>query len=231
MAEGKSSMVSCARQIPLPTVHNFKDITGQRFGRLMVLAYAGRLPGHNESAWLCLCDCGSEVVVSKSPLRLGATRSCGCLGSEVTAKRNFRHGMLDAPEYPVWASMKARCADLANKDYGGRGIRVCDRWVNSFANFLADVGPRPSPRHEIDRFPDNNGDYRPGNCRWVKRLSNMRNTRRNRRLVFNGKSLCVSEWEETTGIPATTILKRLRLGWEISRVLTTPVRRKARAAT
>jgi hypothetical protein len=143
------------------------------------------------------------------------------------------HGGRRTPEYKVWAGMRARCYCETNPryaDYGGRGIRVCERW-RDFAAFLADMGPRPSPRHELDRFPDNNGNYRPGNCRWATATQNGRNKRNNRRIVFDGKCLCVTEWAEVTGLTTAAINQRLDDGWSIERTLTTPRRIRQRAAT
>lgn len=151
------------------------------------------------------------------------------IGSQIKPLRGcvFRsHGKTESAEYIVWCGMKRRCYNRncrSFQDYGGRGIKVCDRWIHSFENFLSDMGPRPDDGYELDRFPDNDGDYRPGNCRWVKRKHNLRNKRSNRRIEFNGKRLCISEWAELTGLTWNQIANRLRIGWSIERTLTTPV--------
>ncbi len=127
-------------------------------------------------------------------------------------------------EYHVWMAMLYRCYGTKGSsypDYGGRGIRVCYRWRRSFANFLKDMGPRPSRRHSIDRFPNQNGNYEPGNCRWATITQQTRNTRRNNLLTHDGKTLCLAEWSEITGINQGTLRSRRRLGWDAKRILTT----------
>lgn len=123
--------------------------------------------------------------------------------------------------------MLQRCMNPNNKgykNYGGRGITVCARWQNSFANFLADVGPRPSVRHSIDRHPDNNGSYEPGNVRWATSDEQTRNTRRNRWIEFNGERLILSDWVKRYDLNLPTVIRRLQSGWDITRALTTPTR-------
>lgn len=145
-------------------------LVGETFGRLTVVRYDRSLRG--ATTWLCRCVCGAEKVVRGSELRAGNTRSCGCLNREASRERRLRHGHSTnaglSPEYKTWASMKDRCYQPSSDSwsrYGGRGIRVCERWLSSFENFLADVGARPSPKHSIDRI-NNDGHYEPGNVRW-----------------------------------------------------------------
>lgn len=156
------------------------DMVGQRIGRLVVLNYA-RPPG----LWNVRCDCGTEKVIRGTGLRgKRPTKSCGCLDSETTIARNLRHGEANkTPEYQAWLDMKKRCFNEDNKnykDYGARGITVCDRWRDDFEAFLADVGRRPSDQHSIDRYPNNDGNYEPKNCRWATRSEQMNNTRASR---------------------------------------------------
>lgn len=150
----------------------FHDITGQQFGRLTAVK---RLPFKRpHSVWLCRCECGRTKKVALASLRRGLTRSCGCLYREVFAvqNNNFRHGASTrermTPEYVSWFSMKARCynPNAANYHlYGGRGIKICERWRSSFTNFLEDMGPKPTPSHSIDRI-NNDSNYEPANCKW-----------------------------------------------------------------
>lgn len=122
--------------------------------------------------------------------------------------------------------MLQRCHNPKDKfysDYGGRGIEVCDRWKESFDNFIFDMGNRPSSKHSIDRI-DVNGDYEPTNCRWADAVQQGRNKRNNRRIILGNETRCLSEWSEITGLKAHTIAMRLKLGWGVEKALTTPVR-------
>lgn len=175
------------------------------------------------------CVCGKQVTARRSAVLNGYTRSCGCLKSESTIRRNMRHGMKTraaaAPEYAVWSMARKRCrlpSDRAFHRYGGRGIRMCDRWADSFADFIADMGQRPSPKHSLDRI-DNDGNYEPGNCRWVTRTVQARNTRTNRLVEAFGEKLCIAAWAEKTGIRQHILIDRLgKLGWTPERALSTP---------
>jgi hypothetical protein len=154
------------------------DLTGRRFGRLVVLGRDGAIRG-GHAAWRCRCDCGQVRVIVGRYLRDGAVHSCGCYRRERIARVNFRHGMRNTPEYHAWHSMKDRCTNprhRAWRNYGGRGITVCLEWLASFEAFIAHVGSRPSPDHSLDRI-DNNGGYGPGNVRWATLSQQMRNRR------------------------------------------------------
>lgn len=153
---------------------------GQRFGRWSVIAegdpvvrsYPGR-PVHNSRRVVCRCDCGTEKQCDALHLRSGRSSSCGCLRRELVSRAKRVHGESGytlSIEYTTWKCMVKRCANPSPADYHlylGRGIDVCARWRESFENFLADMGRRPTPKHSIDRYPDNNGNYEPDNCRWA----------------------------------------------------------------
>ncbi|MQA17456.1 MAG: hypothetical protein GEV09_26155, partial [Pseudonocardiaceae bacterium] len=152
------------------------DLTGQRFGRLVVVERAANYiyrPNVQFAQWRCRCDCGAETVAQGNRLRTGHTQSCGCKQRDVVTARNLTHGEGSrrdglSPEYQVWRGMRERCTNpkhLSYRWYGARDIKVCERWENSFENFLADMGRRPGPEYSIDR-KDGGGDYTPDNCRW-----------------------------------------------------------------
>lgn len=156
------------------------DHTGQRFGKLVVTERCGSV-GAGKAAWACRCDCGKTTVVSGDHLRCGKTKSCGCRIAERNAEVRGTHlharKGLKSPEYGIWESIKKRCLnprDQAYSRYGGRGIRICDRWRDDFQAFLSDVGVRPTPEHSIDRI-DNDGNYEPGNVRWATKSEQARN--------------------------------------------------------
>lgn len=155
------------------------DITGQRFGRLVVLRRLGSAK-YGESTWLCRCDCSKNKVILGHSLRQGLTKSCGCLQRERASQTKKKHGASTTETYYIWAGMRTRCKNpkaTPYKNYGGRGISVCERW-NSFDNFLADMGERP-PGLSIDRI-DNDGNYEPDNCRWATQSEQTGNQRKRR---------------------------------------------------
>jgi hypothetical protein len=159
------------------------DLTGQRFGFLVAIEPAPPLRGL--TAWRCLCDCGAETIALTDRLKRGGRKSCGCRAG-FGGGRPVSHGHCRksgaSPEWQTWNAMLVRCSSpgAANYQiYGGRGIKVCDRWRDGFEAFLADMGPRPSPKHSLDRI-DPNGNYEPGNCRWATAKEQAFNRRNNK---------------------------------------------------
>ncbi len=206
------------------------DLTGRVFGRLTVLRLCGK-DKHGKPMWLCRCVCGNETSVRASPLRRGKSRSCGCLARDETVARSRTHGMTGTPEYDTWRRMKQRCYDETIEGYphyGGRGIRVCDRWVDSFENFLADMGTRPGPGFTIER-EDVNGHYEPTNCVWATVTEQNRNKRTNVHITAYGKTQLAADWSRETGLSHTTISDRLNRGWDPERAVT-PIRRQEKSA-
>ncbi len=208
---------------------NFIDLIGQNFGRLIVIKRMDNDKCGN-LCWLCRCDCGKYTVIQGGHLGSNNTKSCGCLATEQLIKRSTKHGHScknqESKEYIVWKNMIQRCTNTrCNQygDYGGRGIKVCKRWLK-FENFLEDMDIRKKGL-TLDRI-DNDGDYCQENCRWVTRKQNNRNKRNNHLITHDGKTQCLKTWEEETGIHYVTILARLRYGWSIAKTLMTPVHKK-----
>lgn len=209
------------------------DLVGQRFGRLLVVKHAGA-NRHRQSLFRCVCDCGAEVVTLGPSLTSGRTSSCGCVQRERAALRLARHnhsraraGRRPSPTYKTWRSMVERCTDqkaVGFRLYGGRGITVCARWLgeHGFENFLADMGERPAGK-TLDRFPNRDGDYEPGNCRWATAKEQARNTRRNRILTIDGESAPAVVWEERMGLPKGLVADRIYRGWSPRAAVLTPV--------
>jgi len=205
------------------------DLTGREFTRLRVLR---RDPGKFAHVkWVCICDpklggCGTEKSVTGKLLTIGRTVSCGCLRRErLDSQQTHGHSRRGrtSKEYTSWAGMMDRCYRRESKHfdlYGGRGITVCDRWRYSFENFLADMGLKPTPKHSIDRFPNNDGNYEPGNCRWATQTQQCRNKRTNRMVTYRGETKGASDWQDETGVDAKTIIARLNYGFDAETAVT-----------
>jgi hypothetical protein len=209
----------------------YRDYVGKTIDRLLVEAYLPRSRvAQKESRFLCLCCCGVRKEVNVSALlRPGGTRSCGCLAREAVALRNRTHGLSHTPEWRAWRNMRQRCYNVKHADwhrYGGRGITVCQEWLQSFEQFLADMGPRPSAAYSLDRIKNDQG-YSRANCIWVTKKQQSRNTSSNRLLTFLGRTQTVSAWAEELQIKVNTLYSRLSYyGMSVEEALTRPVRRK-----
>ena len=202
---------------------NFKDITGMRFGRLKVLSFS-YMNKFRRAAWKCECDCGTIKIIDGLHLRQGKILSCGCLHKEITIKASTVHGMHDTPPYNSWAGMLQRCEnpnDPRYKDYGGRGIVVCDNW-HDYQKFWNDMKGSYAEGLTIDRI-DVNGNYCEENCKWSTQKEQANNRRNNHMLSFNGTTQTLAQWADALGINYDTLRYRIKRGWSVERALTTEV--------
>ena len=210
---------------------DMNDLTDSVFGRLTVVSFSRITKG--KTFWNCLCSCGTEKEVRADSMKDGSILSCGCLHSEAAKKRgaesrthgHFRNGKM-TPTYRTWALVKRRCKNPNAREYkfyGGRGIRVCERW-EKFERFLEDMGEKPDSGSSIERL-DSNGNYSPENCRWLPRKLQARNRRSSRIIEFRGEKKCVAEWAERTGISQDNVLERLNAGWTVEDALLKPIKK------
>lgn len=192
---------------------------GSRFNNLKQLGASFSLKG---CRWMVAeCSCGKIIAVKMAQVRKG---QIGCMDCKIV--RQTKHGQTGSREFWTWESMIARCTRLTHrhfKDYGGRGISVCDHWLHSFENFYADMGPRPSDQHSIDRI-DNDGNYEPANCRWATSTEQAANRRNTRHFVFDGQEMTQVELCALFGISKATFYTRLRRGLSVDEAVTRPVR-------
>ena len=215
----------------------FEDLTGQRFGRLVVLGRASnkiRKNGRAKTMWRCKCDCGNEKVINAESLKSGATKSCGCLNAEMRSQVPITHGYTKGGHkerlYGVWRNIISRCEypkQKVYKYYGGRGISICEEWHNyavfrdwAYANGYDEKAVRGDCT--IDRL-DNNGNYEPSNCRWVSLKTQMRNRSDNRLITYNGETKPVVDWAEQMGLSPQTVYCRLNEGWSEADAITIPL--------
>ena len=185
------------------------DSIGQRFGRLTVISRAEN-SNAGSARWNCVCDCGGETIAAGQDLRSGNTNSCGCLVKEINRNAHLIHGMNKTPTHKSWAGMRDRCINHNNhayKDYGGRGITICEQW-ESFETFYEDMGERPKGT-SIDRR-DNDKGYSPENCKWATQKEQNRNTRRNKMIKYQGKTQCIGTWAEELDINYKALWSRLQ---------------------
>lgn len=208
-----------------PTV----DLSGQRFGRLVAISYVAGSP---KKAWMCKCDCGATVEIRGRNLRIGKTRSCGCLKRDnLAAGIAVAHGMTRTPTYKSWNSMIGRCTNPAEptyRRYGGAGVTVCREW-RKFAAFLSDMGIRPSGT-TLDRI-DVQGNYEPKNCRWASAKVQANNRGNNRLITYGGKRMTIRQLCDLTGADYSRTRDRIcKLGWDVQRAISTPAQNKRKTA-
>ena len=211
------------------------DLTGQVYERLTVIKRVDDYispSGSHQVQWLCKCKCGKEVIVTGNNLKNGNSKSCGCYNRELLTKTNLTHNASNTRLYHIWICMKDRCYNPKNKkykDYGGRGIIICDEWINdfeAFANWAYDNGYIENvSRGEctIDRI-DVNGNYCQQNCRWVNQKVQTNNKRNNHYITYNGETHTVTEWNNILGYKKGVLSRRIFSGWSIEDAFTKPVK-------
>lgn len=200
------------------------DLSGHAYGRLAVISF-DRLE-KKKTYWNCLCQCGKIKSIQSNALRSGATKSCGCLHHDAVIQAKTIHQGSYLPEYRIWRGMKTRCNNKNDKsypDYGGRGIKIL--W-NNFADFIKDVGSRPSEAHSIDRI-DYNGHYGPENVKWSTSKEQNNNTRFNLIVNYKGETLNLTQLTERFGLKYMSVWKRIsELGWSVENAIEIPIRSK-----
>lgn len=209
-----------------------RELVGEKFGRLTVVK-RGKNNKYGQTRWHCVCECGNEKIITGNSLISGNTQSCGCLNKELISKRNLTHGLSKDKNgnkirlYNIWIRMKQRCININcndYKDYGDRGVSVCDEWMQDFESFyIWSMSNGYKENLSIDR-KDVNGNYEPNNCRWVSQKTQARNKRNNHFINYNGESKTLSEWSEILGMDSGTLRMRLKNGWETSKAFNTPVK-------
>ena len=189
------------------------DLTGQRFGKLSVMEKI--VPPKGRTLFICACDCGGKITLNSSDLQSGNTKSCGCYRREISSRINLKHGATvngkHTGAYRSWTTMKSRCYNEDNNRfyaYGGRGIRVCDRWLESFDNFFADMGDRPEG-YSLDRI-DVNGNYSPENCKWATTTEQSRNQRTNFWYMFGEEKMIQADVARALGVHPAVVLQMRR---------------------
>lgn len=200
------------------------DLTGKRFGRLKVIQLSHR---STAKFYRCICDCGQEIIVPTSNLNRGATKSCGCLRKELQGTQTLRHGQTKSKEHRSWANIKTRCTNVNYHQYhayGARGIKMCERWMSSFENFLSDLGPAPTHKHSVGRI-DNNGNYEPSNCRWETFIQQANNKTTNLYLTYRGETKTLMQWTRILNLPYPRTVTRLERGWSTKEAFERPALR------
>jgi hypothetical protein len=198
------------------------DMSGKRYGRLVIIERSAQTNQSGNAFWRCKCDCGNETIANGASIRAGRTMSCGCQSKaqRITAEKVTKHGMSRSRTYRIWVGMRKRCACTTKRKahlYYGKGIRVCPEW-ESFDNFVRDMGEAPNGM-TIERIDGLQG-YRPGNCRWASPKEQANNTTKNKKIVFQGREQNLSQWAEEFKLKPNTLLYRLKRGWDVEQALT-----------
>lgn len=208
------------------------DLTGMKFGRWTVLKFAEArcTPcGKRRLMWECQCECGTVRLVEGSRLTGGYSKSCGCLIGDYNKENKTKHGKRNTKLYKTWISMKDRCSNPnteAFKDYGKRGIKVCDEWASDFGKFY-DWSIKNGYKNglTIDRI-NVNGNYEPSNCRWSTMKEQNNNRRSNHYITYKGKTQTISQWETELGFKKDILSSRLSLGWSVEKAIETPYKNR-----
>lgn len=219
------SAVPPKRNHPAKTVKKVggpkRNLVGLKFGLLTVISYRKSSRGSGK-VWFCRCDCGSKFLTQSNKLTSGHTKSCGCL------RLKHGHSSHPSPEYRTWTGMITRCLNknhIAYHYYGGRGIKVCAKWADSFVRFLDDMGPRPRGV-TLDRI-NSNGNYEPSNCRWATKGVQQNNKRDNHIIKFEGRRQTVTAWAREKKVSASLVFSRLNNGWPVdSKLFSQSLRKK-----
>lgn len=212
---------------------NFKDLTGQKFGRLTVLSRSEphiSKGGFVMVQWNCQCECGKICTVKSQSLTTGKTRSCGCLARELTSKRSRTHNKRHTRLYNIWMNIKGRCCNKNNQKYycyGARNITICDEWKDNFETFYEwSMNNGYADDLSIDRI-NNDGNYEPSNCRWTTNIEQANNKSINHFIEYNGESHTLAEWARIKGLSYKSLSLRINTHhWDIERALTQPMRRR-----
>lgn len=222
LVSGRTKSCGCAK-----SKHIYEDLTGRKFGRLTVIEYKGQKKDHIV-LWLCKCECGNERIIPTSHLKNGHTISCGCFQKEKAKQAKTTHGLRKTRLYEIWNGVLQRCYNpnrAKYKNYGGRGITVCEEWRDDFKAFY-DWAMSNGYRDDltIDRI-DNNGDYEPSNCRWVTVQEQAYNKSTSRFITYKGETKTIGEWAKIAGLKTTTLWVRLnKLNWSVEKAIETPIK-------
>lgn len=199
----------------------FKNLVGQKFGKLLVLNYYSK-DKNNKVLWNCVCDCGNTTIVRTNDLKSNKVKSCGCYRDCATIKRSTKHNKSHTRLYRIYYNMISRCYNTNNDqyiNYGGRNIKICDKWLNDFNSFYNwSINNGYESDLTIDRI-DNDCDYEPSNCRWTDIKTQSLNRRTNRYITYKNETLTIKEWSDKLNIPYTRIYARLYRGCPIEKIL------------